>query len=259
MTQSDIEFGTESALPPTLVPSIRRGSTEAAAFAGPTHREGARRSTTRTVASVVVFLLAMVFSAMAAGPNTLAGDLGLARAIQRLDSAFFDLVAYAGNFVGEGRIVFTAAIALVAYSVFLRLWRDVVFLILLVVLRLASLVLKGIVESPRPTAEELRLAEAYEEFGYPSGHSTSAAVLAGALIVLLLRRVHDPAWRRVGLVACLLIPVVTGFARVYVGAHWPSDVLGGFLWGALIVLLAAELSRRLPLGRHSGVPSVRAA
>jgi len=75
-------------------------------------------------------------------------------------------------------------------------------------------------------------------------------VLAGALIVLLLRRVHDPAWRRVGLVACLLIPVVTGFARVYVGAHWPSDVLGGYLYGTLIVLLAAELSRRIPIRRH---------
>ena len=222
----------------------------ATAFAGPTHREGARRSTTRTVASVVVFLVAMVVSVMAAGPTTLPGDLTLGRAIQRLESAFFDLVAYAGNFVGEGRIVFTAAIALVAYSVFLRLWRDVVFLVLLVVLRLASLVLKGIVESPRPTADDLKLTEAYKGFGYPSGHSTSAMVLAGALIVLLLRRVHDPAWRRVGLVACLLIPVVTGFARVYVGAHWPSDVLGGYLYGTLIVLLAAELSRRIPIRRH---------
>lgn len=252
MTQSDVEFGTDGALPPTLVPSIRRGSVDAAAIAGSPllHPEGARRSTPRTVGSIVVFLVAVVFSVLAAGPNTLVGDLGLGRAIQRLDSAVFDLIGYAGNFIGEGRIVFTAAIALVAYSVFLRLWRDVVFLALLIVLRLASLVLKGIVESPRPTGEQLRLADVYEEFGYPSGHTTSATVLAGALIVLLLRRVHDPAWRRVGLVACLLIPMVTGFARVYVGAHWPSDVLGGFLWGALIVLLAAELSRRLPLGRQ---------
>ena len=252
MTQSDVEIGTESALPPTLVPSIRRGSVDAAAFAGSrgVHGEGARRSTPRTVAIVILILVATVFSVMVAGPNTVAGDLALGRGIQWLNSAFFDLVGYTGNFIGEGRIVFTAAIALVAYSVFLRLWRDVVFLALLVVLRLASLVLKGIVESPRPTAEELRLAEVYEEFGYPSGHTTSASVLAGALIVLLLRRVHDPAWRRVGLLACLLIPAVTGFARVYVGAHWPSDVLGGYLWGTLIVLLAAELSRRVPLHRH---------
>lgn len=200
--------------------------------------------------AAILLLLALSLSIIAAGPNTLPGDIALGRWIQSHHSAPLDVVAWVGNFIGEGRIVFTAAIAMVLYSSFLRLWRDVRFLTMLVVLRLVSLVLKGIFESPRPTADDLRLAEVYEDFGYPSGHATSATVLAGAFIVLILRRVHSPALRRAGLVACVLIPVITGFARVYVGAHWPSDVLGGYLWGTIIALLAVDLSRRLPFPRQ---------
>jgi membrane-associated phospholipid phosphatase len=258
MAQIDVDVRAETSYPPTLSPSIRRGRAPASRI--PLwERGGAQRQGERFLTAVILLICAITLSTVAAGPNTLPGDVAVGRWVQDLDSAIVDIVAWGGNFIGEGRIVFTAAIAMVAYSLFLRLWHDVYFLVLLVVLRLASLVLKGIVESPRPTAEDLRLAQVYEEFGYPSGHTTSATVLAGALIVLLLRRVHDPAWRRVGLVACLLIPLVTGFARVYVGAHWPSDVLGGYLWGTLIVLLASDLSHRLPRRRQSGVPSIRTA
>lgn len=208
---------------------------------------------------LILCALATLLSILATGPNTLAGDLSVGRWIQRLHSAPLDVVAWIGNFIGEGKIVFTAAVAMMLYAFSLRLWRDLRFLLLLVVLRLASLVQKDLFESPRPTSDQLRLAEAYEHFGFPSGHAMSATILAGAFIVLALRRVQAPTARRVAVAACLLIPVMTGFARVYVGAHWPSDVLGGYLWGAAIVVLAVILSRRIPLPRQSVGVNRRAA
>lgn len=208
---------------------------------------------------VTLCALATLLSILVTGPNTLAGDLSVGRWIQRLHSAPLDVVAWIGNFIGEGKIVFTAAVAMMLYAFSLRLWRDLRFLLLLVVLRLASLVQKDLFESPRPTSDQLRLAEAYEHFGFPSGHAMSATILAGAFIVLALRRVQAPTTRRVAVAACLLIPVMTGFARVYVGAHWPSDVLGGYLWGAAIVVLAVILSRRIPLPRQSVGVNRRAA
>lgn len=208
---------------------------------------------------LILCMLATLLSIIATGPNTLSGDLSVGRWIQRLDSAPLDVVAWIGNFIGEGKIVFSAAVAMMLYAFSLRLWRDLRFLLLLVVLRLASLGQKDLIESPRPTTDQLRLAEAYEHFGFPSGHALSATILAGAFIVLALRRVQAPTARRVAVAACLLIPVMTGFARVYVGAHWPSDVLGGYLWGAAIVVLAVLLSRRIPLPRQSVGPNRRAA
>jgi membrane-associated phospholipid phosphatase len=54
----------------------------------------------------------------------------------------------------------------------------------------------------------------------------------------------EPApWRRqkAGAHGCLLVIMLMGPARVYVGAHWPSDVLGGYLWGSLLLLLVLGL------------------
>ncbi|MDP8910071.1 MAG: hypothetical protein M3N47_13370, partial [Chloroflexota bacterium] len=56
--------------------------------------------------------LATLLSILATGPNTLAGDLSVGRWIQRLHSAPLDVVAWIGNFIGEGKIVFTAAVAM---------------------------------------------------------------------------------------------------------------------------------------------------
>src|SRR5204862_8021124 len=59
-------------------------------------------------------------------------------------------------------------------------------------------------------------------FGYPSGHSAVSAALAFAALPYLPAR-----WRW----WVLVVPVIVGFARVYVGAHLPLDVVGGWAIG----------------------------
>lgn len=75
--------------------------------------------------------------------------------------------------------------------------------------------------------------------GFPSGHTTAAATFAFVLIYLAGReRLSAPA--RHGLQALAIVGMVlVGWARIVLGAHWPTDVLGGFLLGAGCAAAAA--------------------
>ncbi len=76
-------------------------------------------------------------------------------------------------------------------------------------------------------------------FAYPSGHATSAA--ATYLLAFLMMRGHAAwGWRAVALAMIFL----TGLSRVMLGVHWPTDVLGGWMWGSAFALLGWWLLQR---------------
>ena len=85
---------------------------------------------------------------------------------------------------------------------------------------------------------------AAQGYSFPSGHSTNAATVFGTLAVTLRRR-----WVTVAAVA---IPLLTGISRFVVGAHYPTDVLGGWLLGAMSVFIVQLLQKRVknPLAQY---------
>jgi undecaprenyl-diphosphatase len=81
-------------------------------------------------------------------------------------------------------------------------------------------------------------------FSMPSGHTATATLAAGLLCLGLARGLRN-AWRP-GIVAALVLwAVLDGVGRVYLGVHWPTDVVAGWLLGALLTVLAAGLFARL--------------
>src|SRR5262245_56435072 len=84
--------------------------------------------------------------------------------------------------------------------------------------------------------------------GFPSGHTLAAAAFYGMLLLLLRRRVHSRGWRRVLTGGLLLLILLIGASRIYLGAHWPSDVLGGLALGGAYCWLAVALyeGKRVP-------------
>ncbi len=72
-------------------------------------------------------------------------------------------------------------------------------------------------------------------FSFPSGHALFAMAFFGGIAVLLRPRLRQPALRiAAGLVAIALILLI-GFSRIYLGVHYPSDVVGGFAAGTVWV------------------------
>ena len=107
------------------------------------------------------------------------------------------------------------------------------------------LALKSAFALPRPVGHRLITESGY---GFPSGHSVTAFVLAGSLIWFCFT-LTERRWLRV--LACALGAlwvILVGFSRVYLGVHVTTDVLGGWLVGAATlcaVLLIAQKGRSL--------------
>lgn len=88
-------------------------------------------------------------------------------------------------------------------------------------------------------------------FSYPSGHSTSAAVVY-ILFIMLVPQARHPAWQATA--AALII--LTGISRINMGVHWATDVLGGWMLGASFALLAGAIIAWREHQRSSAFPSV---
>ncbi len=78
---------------------------------------------------------------------------------------------------------------------------------------------------------------AAQGFSFPSGHSTSAVATYGSLYTLFRKR-----W--LGILA-IVLPLLVGFSRVVVGAHYPTDVLAGWALGAVVIFLVPFLEQKI--------------
>jgi membrane protein DedA with SNARE-associated domain len=123
---------------------------------------------------------------------------------------------------------------------------------------------KDLTHRPRPPAAQA--IGHLTGFAFPSGHATKATAVYGMLAALLAAATSSWA-RKVALwTAALLVAGLVGVSRLYLGAHWPTDVLGGFALGGawlLAVLTAVRTVDALRTGRQpnardrSGVPGAR--
>lgn len=115
---------------------------------------------------------------------------------------------------------------------------------------------KVLVARPRPPAVEDLVHATGASF--PSGHTTQALAAWGMFAFLVLRA--RPQHSRWALTGATLLVLLVGASRIYLGAHWLTDVLGGFALGGawLAILLIIDLKNRPPLKTESvPVPGVR--
>lgn len=115
-------------------------------------------------------------------------------------------------------------------------------------------VVKVLIARPRPTLAEVVATAA--GYAFPSGHSGQAAAAYGVLAYLISRRL-PPRRRPVVWAAATVIVLLVGFSRVYLGVHWLTDVVGGYLVGT--VWLASVLTAATAYGEVRRAGAARRA
>jgi membrane protein DedA with SNARE-associated domain/membrane-associated phospholipid phosphatase len=202
----------------------------------------------RTLAALTVVLIGTawlffgVLEDVVSGDPLVLADSAVYRALQDLRSAPGDAVMISVTELGDTAVVVVVTIIVFLWLAWKRAWRTAVYWLVAVAGASAlNTAIKVALHRARP--DEL-LYSGWSAFSFPSGHSTVNVVLYGFLAFLIAREIR-PAWRLpVALGAATLIFLVA-FSRLYLGAHWLSDVLGGLAFGsAWLALLGLSYLRR---------------
>jgi undecaprenyl-diphosphatase len=142
---------------------------------------------------------------------------------------------------GEPTVLVSAGF-LVAGWLWWRGHRRLPLALLLIVLigRGLSEVQKYMIARVRPDLEPHLVV--VQTSSFPSGHATSSMIFYLTLALALTR---DSRWHRPAALGAILLSLLIGTSRVMLGVHWPSDVVGGWAFGLLWVLLTLRLAERL--------------
>lgn len=111
----------------------------------------------------------------------------------------------------------------------------------LVIITLLNNVLKFIVQRERPN--ELRMIDE-TSYSFPSGHSMISMAFYGYFIYLIYKYVKNKYLKSILIVLLSVLIVLIGFSRIYLGVHYTSDVLSGFVISIAYLVLFTSIVKR---------------
>lgn len=198
---------------------------------------------------------------VAAVLTVLVADPGRVDAVQRIDDWWLDVMVDIRNqpftrfcellsVLGSAAVMWPLrAVAVVLLLARRRYVQLAAFLVAILTSELCIGPLKALIERPRPPDSLV----ATSGFSFPSGHAVAAAVTAAGLVIALIPpgrgRLH---WE----IQAGLVTFVMALSRVYLGAHWLSDVVAGSLMGLGLALLWPAVFEEVRARRRAGRPRV---
>ena len=127
-------------------------------------------------------------------------------------------------------------VLIVAFIFYRKQWKLESYLMLgnLTLAGILIVTFKNIYQRPRP--EILHLVEE-KDFSFPSGHSLAVTIMVGTLIVIFSQRIKDQLWKRIVQILLEFYLLSVLVSRVYLGVHYPSDVLASLCVGLGVLFI----------------------
>lgn len=164
-------------------------------------------------------------------------DIGISRYIQQYANPTLDQFMVFISLFADTPYIYYSLILLTALCFIKNYKRETYFILALIPCSFTAALVKRIVNRPRPTDDLVRILEPLQSPSFPSSHVLSYTLLFGFIIVLM-SSVKSIAMRvritAIVLSSFLLILIIP--SRIYLGAHWFTDTIGGLLQGSLLVL-----------------------
>jgi len=173
------------------------------------------------------------------------GDLRITRFIQRFHDPYFHRLMVAVSWPGYFGRQFVVALCVAALLLRFRLKIEAACLLISAgSIWLLTNAIKIIVGRPRPSPDVVEVYEHPATWSFPSGHVTSYMALYGFLFYLVYTLMRPSPLRSALLIFCGAMMGLVGVSRVYLGAHWASDVFGGYCLGFFWLALTINFYQR---------------
>lgn len=171
-------------------------------------------------------------------------DLQITRGIQSINNPLFYglMVALSWPGFGPQSIIITVLIVLMIYGFGLH-WEAVSALIAAAFSTAINVLVKDLIQRPRPTAAVVHVLDTINSYSFPSGHVMFYLGFFGFIWFLAFSLLKPSLKRGLLLVFFGGLVLLIGISRIYVGEHWASDVVGSYLLGTLTLVAIIQLYR----------------
>ena len=196
---------------------------------------------------LIAFVLCIGFGvtfgyiAAAIGSDAIVGfDTAVIGFVQGLEVSWLTSIMKGFTWIGSGYVVAPIALLIAGVLYFGLHYRQQAFLLIVVIAGTALLnkVLKIYFKRERPEIHRIMDANG---FSFPSGHSMMAFALYAIIAYIVWRNVKTTVSRFLLILFTAFMIIIIGISRIYIGVHYPSDVVGGFVASALWVTIAISV------------------
>jgi undecaprenyl-diphosphatase len=145
-------------------------------------------------------------------------------------SQFWTSITVLGNVIPLFSLVFILAVFF-----YWKSWKAEACLLVgsLFLMMGASTALKFLYQRPRPTIEWVISTIGYS---FPSWHTAATMLVAAVLAIVLYQRCQRKFWRYFGQVLVIALAILVAISRIYIGVHFPTDIIGGWLLALTLLL-----------------------
>jgi membrane-associated phospholipid phosphatase len=232
--------GTRSVVIPQLANTVEQNVkpvvTEAQKAAAKTSVSG-RHAVSRGTIFLAFYLWllsgAIMISLIARYTEFFPGDKTITRNLQMQRNPLLRKLMIAISEPGFPKLGVPLTISIAGIFWALRFRLEAIFILITSSSNLLNWIVKRLIRRPRPTEELVTVTRVINEPSFPSGHVMHYINWFGLLTYLLATNWRSGKLRNILIAICVSMIAFIGPSRIYLGAHWPSDVMAGYIYGGL--------------------------